>query len=73
MKTDKPATSGEAQRCPTCGSDERDMPLVGTMSGAFGWLNDAEHGTQTCPDTWHAAPVSPAPPQRAVTLARRQG
>jgi hypothetical protein len=44
------AASGEAQRCPRCDSDDRDVLL--------GWCRELLDGAHP----WHAAPVSPAPP-----------
>jgi hypothetical protein len=53
MKIDKPTTSGEAQRCPTCGSE--DPTYVG-----------ADQNDIPCRNKWHAAPVSPAPQYEGI-------
>ena len=40
------------ETCPTCGSNERDLPEIGNMT-SLGWVNDSERGGEVCPDDFH--------------------
>ena len=62
----------DPRNCPTCGSDQLDMPNVGNYT-RYGWLNDSEHGTETCRDDCHkghdaAPPVQPAATQVPASI-----
>jgi hypothetical protein len=39
--------------CPTCGSDEKDMPYVGHGATIDEWQRCDECGDVLCPDSWH--------------------
>lgn len=43
----------ENEKCPTCGSDERDMPELGHIDRKGEWYHCWVCGSDLCPDPWH--------------------
>jgi hypothetical protein len=41
------------EKCPTCGSDEQDMPYVGHINSKGEWHYCDVCGSTLCPDPWH--------------------
>jgi uncharacterized protein YuzE len=49
----------DQRTCPTCHTEERDMPNLGNYTKHYGWISDGE-GIEICRDSWHdAAPPAP--------------